>query len=503
MVYRTRHPALRFSQYLRRGPNLLALAVLAGLIGFQAYAYFYKLTLSLGPRVIMQPWAMQNGAVIYENLADLHTPLMPLIISLLRYLIPEGLRLAKLTQVGLLSLSTLLIFVAGKRKSGWWGGLWAAGFFVVWSPAMNFGKLWHESFLAPLYVLLWLLYEPAATRRSGLAALLGGLLGGVAVLIKQHAAVLLLAYLVWLAYGLKRQQYPARDIWRQIGRFVLAGSIPLILFTIYQYLQAGTLNGFLYWVIGYSLNSNYIPQTAQPPTINNIKGLASSWLLVPATILCAWDARKRQDESWLESGLALLMLFTSMVTIYPRFTTFHLQASLPILAIVGTLALAYALRQGNTQRTFAIGISLALSAYWLLTAGWAYRPAFSPQPNRYIYEYSDLVPLARAVKQQIGTGTCFYIFPDDEATSNLYYLSGCMPPRFWIFDYPWYMLDWVKASILSNLETSQPEWVIYFPGRWQVEINARGVNNYIQAHYQKQAPLPWAQGEAWLMKKIK
>jgi len=33
--------------------------------------------------------------------------------------------------------------------------LWAAGFFVVWSPAMNFGKLWHESFLAPLYVLLW------------------------------------------------------------------------------------------------------------------------------------------------------------------------------------------------------------------------------------------------------------------------------------------------------------------------------------------------------------
>ena len=197
------------------------------------------------------------------------------------------------------------------------------------------------------------------------------------------------------------------------------------------------------------------------------------------------------------------MLFASLVTIYPRYSSFHLQASLPLLAIVGMFALTSALQRGNTQRTFAIGISLALSAYWLLTAGLAYRPVFSPQPDRYIYEYSDLVPLAKEVKQQIGTGTCFYIFPDDEATSNLYYLTGCMPPKYWIFHYPWYMLEEIQERILSDLEVSQPEWVIYFPKRWQAETFAQTVYDYIETHYQKQTVLSWAQGEAWLMKKIK
>jgi hypothetical protein len=487
---RQHHEYLKSRINLRNRLPWLVLVLLAGLIAFQAYAYFYKLTLSLGPRVILQPWAMQNGAVIYENLVDVHTPLMPLAITEMRYLIPGGLRLAKLLVVGLLSLSTLVTFSAGLRKIGWWGGLWAAGFFVIWSPA-------------PIYILLFLLYEATAIRKSSRAALLSGFLGGVAILIKQHAVVLLLVYILWLTYTLMRYQFSRRDVWRQIGWIVLGGSLPLITIIVYQYSRASTLNGFLYWTIGYTLNSQYSSQGALLPTYDNLKVYASAWLLVPVAILTWWNARHNLDKTWFELGLALLMLFTSIITIYPRFAVFHLQASLPLLALVSLLTLANAIQPESTQRIFAIGVTLALSAYWLLTAGMAYRSTFSPQPNRFIYEYSNLVPLARTVKQQIGTGTCFYIFPDDEATSNLYYLCGCMPPKFWIFHYPWYMLDWVKERILSDLAKSPPEWIIYFPGRWETANNVRLVYDYLQSHYQKQATLPWAQGDVWLMKKIK
>ncbi len=46
---------------------LLAWSGLAALILFQAWAYYFRLTLSLGPRVIAQPWFLQNHMILYEN----------------------------------------------------------------------------------------------------------------------------------------------------------------------------------------------------------------------------------------------------------------------------------------------------------------------------------------------------------------------------------------------------------------------------------------------------
>ena len=74
----------------------LAWAILVGALLFQAYAYYFKLPLSLGPRVILQPWLLRHGFILYETAVDIHTPLMPLSIAALSSVIPDGLRLAKL-----------------------------------------------------------------------------------------------------------------------------------------------------------------------------------------------------------------------------------------------------------------------------------------------------------------------------------------------------------------------------------------------------------------------
>ncbi len=89
----------------------------------QAAAYYARLDLSLGPRVILQPWLLERGLLMYEQLADLHSPLLPLLIAALRPLVPNGLLLAKLTLIALLSLTTLLAFVATWRTLGG-GGRW-------------------------------------------------------------------------------------------------------------------------------------------------------------------------------------------------------------------------------------------------------------------------------------------------------------------------------------------------------------------------------------------
>ena len=112
--------------------SLLAWSGLAALILFQAWAYYFRLPVSLGPRMIVQPWFLQNDLILYEQMADQHMMLVPLLFVPLRLLIPDGLQLAKLVQVALISVSTLLTFVAGRRTAGWLGGLLAAFFFVAW-----------------------------------------------------------------------------------------------------------------------------------------------------------------------------------------------------------------------------------------------------------------------------------------------------------------------------------------------------------------------------------
>ena len=203
---------------------------------------------------------------------------------------------------------------------------------------------------------------------------------------------------------------------------------------------------------------------------------------------------------WLHLGWGLLLVVASSLAIYPRFGMFHLQPALPALAWLACLTLDHILRS-SISRLVAVGVTLGLSAFWLTWAGSAYQVVIQNDQPRQIWEYSDLVPLAEQVRQHIGSTDCVYIFPDDEATANLYYLTRCLPPSFWVFSYPWNMFGWIKDRVLQTLQDQPPEWIVYLPGRWDIERYAPEVTGYIQSHYRRVAPLHWAEGEVWLLER--
>jgi hypothetical protein len=111
-----------------------------------------------------------------------------------------------------------------------------------------------------------------------------------------------------------------------------------------------------------------------------------------------------------------------------------------------------------------------------------------------------LVPLAEQIEQHVEPGQTIYVFPDDEATANLYYLLKKPPPKPWIFSYPWYMIDRTMQQILKDLEQQPPEWIVHPVGRWEIERHAPQVMDYIRTHYQWHTPLQWDQGEVWLLR---
>jgi hypothetical protein len=62
-----------------------------------------------GSRVILQPWLVLRGFTIYGSLLDMHTPLMPFNLALVYGIAPSELRAAQITQVSLVTLTTLLV----------------------------------------------------------------------------------------------------------------------------------------------------------------------------------------------------------------------------------------------------------------------------------------------------------------------------------------------------------------------------------------------------------
>jgi general stress protein CsbA len=479
----------------------LAWAILVGVLLFQAYAYYFKLPLSLGPRVILQPWLLRHGFVLYETAVDIHTPFMPLSIAALSSLIPDGLRLAKLILVGLLSLTTLLTFVAAKRHAGWAGGIWAVFFFAVWSPTFEFGKLWHEAFLTPIYLLFFLIYTPSAAPRPLKTCALIGLLGGMAVLVKQHAAVVVLAFIAWHAFTGRRLKRPNRAMLREVVVMGAASAVPVLAYGVYQAVTAGTVRGFLYWTVGYELTGSYASLASQAPTLSEVWTLVSCALFLPAVLICLWDRKKAGDERWLVLAWGLILMVASSLTAYPRFNFFHLQGMLPVLAVLSSIALAHFMRAQNEGRSFTVAIPLAVSVLWVLTAGAAFHPVLEGNRPQKIAQYSDLLPVAQEIRQSIGPSDCIYIFPDDETLSNLYSVMGCLPPRFWVFHYPWLMVDRVKHRILSVLDENPPPWVLYLPDRWGIQASAPEIVSYIQSHYREATEIQLAEDRALLLQR--
>jgi len=484
----------------------ISIAITAVTVGTQTYAYLYILPLSLGPRVILQPWLMQQNYMLYKNIADEHSPLMYFLLLAAQPLASNSLEAAKLTLVLLIGIISLLTFWAGWESGGWLSGTFSLLFFASWSPIFGYGKLWHETFLAPIYILLMILWRILMpSRTNNWLFFTTGLLLGVALLIKQHALLVILAIVLWHSLTSRCVRRPTKYLLWEIAFLFLGVSLPVNAFTIYYWLQMGSLKEFAFWVIAFNIINHYAQWASLWPSVDHIKLLAPAYLLLPPFIVNLLN-HERQDIRRTHEELGLVLLVSSSLMIYPRFGFFHLQASLPILAWLSGTTLAKIFYEGSKSKSslhLIRGLVCSFPLLWMFYAGIppVYNALRSGQPRK-IYEYSNLVPLANELRQHIGPADCIYVLPDDEATANLYYLTRCKPPELWApTSYPWFMIDKIKPQIVSALEKAAPRWIVYFPGRWGIEQHGQELLNYVQENYHLEATLSWAEGEVWLLRR--
>jgi hypothetical protein len=281
-----------------------------------------------------------------------------------------------------------------------------------------------------------------------------------------------------------------RESFRELALIGLGMIPPLLAYVVFQYIRAGTLKGLLYWTLGYAVSSDYNNLAVKWPSIGQIKVIAAASLLLIVAFHFLIDLMRRKNLKWMHFGWGFILLIASSFTVYPRFEYFHLQTVLPALTWLSALTLAHAWQSVGNVRLFVKGIVLALSLFWLIWGGLAYVPSFLTfQKPQKIVEYSKLKNLASDLRGFVGISDRVYVFPDSEGTANLYYLLKKLPPKYWIFHYPWYMTESIKRKILVTLRREPPEWIVYLPGRWKIEQFAPEIVSFLQTHYQREAKL--------------
>lgn len=470
----------------------------------QTLAYYFYLPIGMGPHVILEPWLINQGWRLYQELPDHHPPLMQYWMAFAQQVIGDELRAGKLMLVVLLLVIFGLVYLLTRQTASRQAALLAIVFFVFWSPSFQFGILRFDAFLTAFYLLAWFLWPAKQQTHLIQRAFLAGLTLGFAFLIKQHAIIYLVFFLGWqliangCSYQAVKRSIPAILI------AIIGFSLPGVFFVGWYILTGGLIDRLLFWVITFNNDADLARMLAGAPTFLEIQQLLPALLLLPWYFVWLWQQIKTGQAGWVSAGMPLSLMFAGILLCIPRFGTEHLQPALAGLAILSGIALDQLLSTSFHDLGWRRTMAGAFLALWVLYPLSGVLGMISSNQARYIHEYSPLPPLARQVEQLIGRGECPYIFPEDEGNSNLYYFLNCPPPgRLWLFtNYPWFSRFDLPERAIKALQSAHPHWVIYFPQRWWnvAEHNPR-LTDFIKANYEMKYMLDFENKEIWLMER--
>ena len=456
----------------------------------------FLLDIQLHPRMVLQPWLLQRGFLQYTNIPDEHSPLLPQVLSWLQPLFKgNAVRTAKVVFAGLVFLIVCMSLLWLYQRYGRWACLAGGAFFVAYS-GLAYWALWYDLALSPVYLLIFFgmtTQAPWIFIRFKWRILALGLAGGLAVLIKQQAILVVAAVMVWVVLLFKDRRLTLRQLAASLGLYSLGVILPVLAYVGYFWHRGGALGDFFYWVF-FPLTNNVAASSRLLPTSAQVRQvLPVFFLLIPFVFTIFYRGQKSMDNERSTRIWVLIFLVITAITQYPRYSTMHWASCLAFIAIGSAIVCGDLLRlgeKGSNNLFIQRGIYFGFVLLWLSALLTVYMPRLSRNPPPVQIEYQPLIELSAQLREQNLEGASFVIFPDNESVSNLYYLLNTTPPTYWLMTYPWFMNHLSLSRWEDALDREKPDYVILFSGSldWCNNLNALA---YIQARYQTQKTLQW------------
>jgi hypothetical protein len=255
----------------------------------------------------------------------------------------------------LTTLTALMLFWLGKQILDWTAGMVAATTYAVMaaSPAM-LGLAGHATHFAAFFATAGLcLMWKARQNGRGLTVCAAGCLFGLAILMKQHAALIGLWAVV--AFAVDRHWQTSLSTVKRLGLAVVLGAGLMLPFGLCCLIlwHAGVFEKFWFWTIDYARQYESVVPIDQAPQLlwERLRRLAGAdpllWLVAVTGLGLVWfDGRLRPARLWL-LGFCLMSALTVVPGFYFRKHYFLL--TLPAAALLAGCAVSGASRLWNSR----------------------------------------------------------------------------------------------------------------------------------------------------------
>ena len=388
---------------------------------------------------------------------------------------------------GILLMTTgtaLMLFWLGKKMLDETAGIVAATSYAVLaaSPTM-LGIVGHATHFCAFFATAGLCFLGLAREQQKLCTLAAsGIFFGLAVLMKQHAA--LIAAWAGLHFACVKCFGPPEKLGLRLGLVVfyaVAMLAPLGLVCVWLW-HAGVFAAFKFWTFDYAREyATAVPLAYAPqlfwhsfPKVVSVGGLL--WLAAAAGLVVIWlDARWKNSRAWL-LGFGCASALAVCPDFY--FRKHYFLITLPALALLAGIALSglqlwlSKTKQKLNARNLAMGIYAVMIAVSIASCAsiWFYLPIHqiirgTSATDHGLYG-ADPLPESEIVAKYIADNSR----PDARiavlgSEPEIYFLSQRHSATGYIYTYammePQPFALQMQHQMIANLERQQPEFIVF------------------------------------------
>lgn len=399
------------------------------------------------PELVTFPWLMMKGYVPYSDFVDQHTPLiLYLLIGINSFFNDFIISNIVLTLIAV-NITTLVVFLISKEIFGFKIAILSTIFYAIWSIFLDGNYLWYDMFIAPFFLISFFLLHRYFRSFNPKYLVSLGLILSISYLIKQTALFVIFFVFIILLLSYRKKRLNNFIKLKLILIFLIFLTIPYLI-TVIFYLYQGSLLDYIKW----TNNLSFFLAGFRPIVKSHITFLLP--LLLP--LLYFLFKKFRTDFSY---QLIIIFSILALVSLFPRYETFHLQQSLPFLSILFGLFVVDVFKFEkknfinfkNIYRT--ILLLIIIFPYFFNIIPFYVANIGNTKIN---FFEDDIKKVANWIKTNTNTSEKIFQFG---LSHQLYYLSEREPGTKYVFLFP-SVLD--EESAIKDLQKNSVNTIILF-----------------------------------------
>ncbi len=413
------------------------------------------------PEMLSYPYLINHGYSYYGDIIHPFTPLLSYFLALVFKLIGESVISLKFVTWTLIALTDIIFCYTARSLFSKLLAWSTTGLYLLWQVFFEGNGLWFDLSVTPILLANFSLALSWFKKPSIIKAFILGFLFCTAFLVKQSAIWILLLFIFFSAYKLKKNII-------HLLIPMLSGFVILLLASLGLFFFSGSGSEFVYWAFYYPFFViTKMPGYHELPSIRNL--ILVFFIFSPL----AFSLFINKNRTFLpELFLGLIFVGGGLFFAIHRFAFFHFQPALPFLTILTTIIYN---NVNKSMRPVVVGY-LIIGLFFQM----AYVAKNWHKPDRFVE--NQVLDEVNSLAKELPEETQVFMY---NVPSQYFVLSKLLPSKPWADTFPWYLeMANIQNLIVDNLEKENINYVLYSPfatgkpyalGSYKPEI----INDYI------------------------